>query len=133
MNVNDSETAYHSLDFAGLPDELFTPETPVAHWLKHSSQGPFPSGSLGLKAKQYPIEFWPHLERIFGTSLYVALNVIPVSLLPLTLGWILAPSPWYHPSTCLPVMDFITNDLMAFLALSGIASWAGCCCCSSYI
>lgn len=46
----------------------------------------FPSGSLGLGAEEYDLEWWPHLERRIGFTLYVALNVMPVSVL--TLGFL---------------------------------------------
>ena len=41
------------------------------------------------------IEKWPHVERTIGFALYVALNVIPASLGPLHVTWLLLRY-WLH-------------------------------------
>jgi hypothetical protein len=90
------DALFYALDVANIPDDEYTPEKGTRatfHKRCTSTCDPagFPEGSLGLGAAQAKLEFWPHAERLTGFSLYVALNVMPVSLGPLALGWWLLP------------------------------------------
>jgi len=62
---------------AKLPDELYTPETPVEEWLKLcKTAGPegFAPGELGQVS---PLDFNTHLESVIRIPSYMIFNVLP--------------------------------------------------------
>jgi hypothetical protein len=98
-----SEPRFYSLDLAGIPDEEWNADCDRSRaWPKHcrstSDKAGFPTNTLSSTAE---IEEWPHWERKVGFALYVSLNVIPVSLLPLLLAWLLLPGSLSNTAGCM--------------------------------
>lgn len=70
----------YKLELCDIPDELFSPETPVRKWIDLAKKfdGRLPAGSL---RNVVPIEVDVNAERICGIALWMAMNVVPLLIL----------------------------------------------------
>ena len=77
--------SFYMFDAASLPDELYTPETPVERWIERCHTAGPQGFAKGAFTKLVPIKAHVLLERTVGIALWMVMNMLPFAL-PITLA-----------------------------------------------
>ena len=77
--------AYHMLDMAALPDELYSEKVPASKWFDRCQTAGADGFAPNSLNKVSPLALGPHLERVVNIPLYLTLNWLPFAM-PLLAG-----------------------------------------------